>query len=369
MNIILFGYYGFGNFGDDQLLHTIIQKLNSYDRNLNVTVIGNGNIISNFIHFEKTRYVKRNAFNILKEVKNNDVFIVGGGGLFPQHNIFKLLLFLLVAKLAVLLKKKVAFIGIEITAPPRKFEKVIWKKIILLSELFTVRSDFMLKQYFTDIFIKKHINVLSDIVFSNNYKQNSRTQKKMVVVSLCNIFFNENEKFRDDFIIKICELFLYLLSNNFKIKMISFFDRSDDILYSEIIKILNDTNIQKINYNKNFNEIFKYFNEAEYSINMRYHSLVLSSMFCTPGITIAYSPKVEGLAHELGLQKYTSKICVDKNNYYYEMFNINSKELVSQFKNLEENYETVKNQMDDSLKILREKSLKNFDLLFYLMNV
>ena len=81
--ILLSGYYGYNNAGDEAILKSIIQNIKSIDNTANITVL------SDNIEFTKSKYginaVKRfNVIHIIKSLLSCDILISGGGTLFQD---------------------------------------------------------------------------------------------------------------------------------------------------------------------------------------------------------------------------------------------------------------------------------------------
>lgn len=77
-NIVIHGYYGTGNFGDDIILLSMINSLRNIDPNINITVLSRN--ISQIPDSDSFNAVSR--FDIKSTelaIRNADLFICGGG--------------------------------------------------------------------------------------------------------------------------------------------------------------------------------------------------------------------------------------------------------------------------------------------------
>jgi len=79
-NIVISGYYGFANAGDEAMLAAIIEALADVDPNLNITVIS-GNPTDTRERHGVAAVAKTDVLGILRAVANCDLFISGGGSL------------------------------------------------------------------------------------------------------------------------------------------------------------------------------------------------------------------------------------------------------------------------------------------------
>lgn len=140
MRVLLSGYYGFDNAGDDAVLFAIIQALREVLPDIEITVLSN--------QPEKTaeqfgvRAVDRwSKGGLLKAVKNCDVLISGGGSLLQDVTSKNGILYYLgIIKLAQVLRKKVMIYaqGIGPIAEPRN--RSLTAKILNRVQVITVRD-------------------------------------------------------------------------------------------------------------------------------------------------------------------------------------------------------------------------------------
>ena len=79
--ILLWGWFGFENLGDDLLLDTMIRSLNSPERMITVPMQTEYTIKE-----ANVKQMPRGYKELLKGVLHNDVLIIGPGGLFPFDN-------------------------------------------------------------------------------------------------------------------------------------------------------------------------------------------------------------------------------------------------------------------------------------------
>ena len=83
-NIVIAGYYGFGNTGDEAILAAIIQDLHDLDQQLSIVVLSGNPTQTRKSH--KVRSVHWTDINkIIQSIQNCDLVIMGGGGLFHDY--------------------------------------------------------------------------------------------------------------------------------------------------------------------------------------------------------------------------------------------------------------------------------------------
>ncbi|HAR62462.1 MAG TPA: hypothetical protein DF296_14630 [Candidatus Margulisbacteria bacterium] len=110
-SIFLIGYYGYGNFGDEVLLKTFINKLKGNGKWKRIHVLS-----TKYHSHDKITYIPRfSFFHIFRAVRQSDIVLFGGGGIFQDTTSSKsLYYYIFLILLAKLTGKKVlvAFQGI-----------------------------------------------------------------------------------------------------------------------------------------------------------------------------------------------------------------------------------------------------------------
>jgi polysaccharide pyruvyl transferase CsaB len=89
MNIVIHGYYGAGNIGDDAILESIIDSIHKRNPKARISVISRG-ITAAYKGPYKVETIYVNSFNkIVQKIKSADAVILGGGGLLQDYNGWK----------------------------------------------------------------------------------------------------------------------------------------------------------------------------------------------------------------------------------------------------------------------------------------
>ena len=109
--IIISGYYGFGNLGDEAILISIIDRLNTEIENPEIVILYTKAESEILKSYKNVRCVHRmNPLAIFFEMINADLVISGGGGLLQDSTGFTTVLYYLgIVKMALFLRKKVLF--------------------------------------------------------------------------------------------------------------------------------------------------------------------------------------------------------------------------------------------------------------------
>lgn len=87
-DVMISGYYGFGNMGDDSILDTICQRLRSEAPSVRITALTHDPAVDSK-RFGIRCIGRMNIFGILREMRRSRVLISGGGSLFQDSTSFK----------------------------------------------------------------------------------------------------------------------------------------------------------------------------------------------------------------------------------------------------------------------------------------
>lgn len=79
--ILLWGWFGFENLGDDLLLNTMLENLSPYSGTITVPMRSQYDI-----KYQNVKQIERNYAALFREIPHNDMLIIGPGGLFPFDN-------------------------------------------------------------------------------------------------------------------------------------------------------------------------------------------------------------------------------------------------------------------------------------------
>lgn len=107
--VMIWGWFGFENLGDDLLLRTMLSFL---DKKENAITVPMKKTYKQTININQ---IYRNYKNLVFGVFSNDILIIGPGGLFPFDNKLKVALYLIITMIWKLMNRKVVYFGIGIS--------------------------------------------------------------------------------------------------------------------------------------------------------------------------------------------------------------------------------------------------------------
>ncbi|QTA38749.1 polysaccharide pyruvyl transferase family protein [Thermosipho ferrireducens] len=140
-NLLLIGYYGFGNLGDEMMVSTIKDFLLSQGFNVNIPVPK-----------EKILNQKQfNRFNILKLFENilkADAIICGGGGVLQDKTSFKSFFYYYsIFEFSLLMRKPVIFFGNSFGPVRKKLSMLLLKRLLKQKKLYIFARDPVSSKY------------------------------------------------------------------------------------------------------------------------------------------------------------------------------------------------------------------------------
>lgn len=145
-SILIQGFYGERNLGDDYILYSIINSISKSKIN-KITVITNGSdqykeLTEKFpdITITIVQLSKLNRIKKLVLFSSHDYWIIGGGGLFPSESRKMAMQYLLRMLWARVNGVKVSMYGVEFNSFNDKLYSAIWRKAFSLCSNVIVRN-------------------------------------------------------------------------------------------------------------------------------------------------------------------------------------------------------------------------------------
>lgn len=289
--IVISGYYGFGNFGDEAILYTLIQKLKDYDTDITV-ISGNPQFtIANYY----VKAIKNFAlFKLIYTIKSADVLISGGGSLLQDvTSVRSLIYYLLVIWLGILFNKKVIIFAQGIGPIKNKFAFFITMSILKKCTFISVRD-------INSQNLLKNEGINSELVCDPIYSFPLKKSESANTVGIqLRSFKNLSEELLNNLANQIAKVF-----SDRKCEILSFQDSIDlDIcnIFAEKIKKINPNVDVEVISGLSGKDLVEKLSSLEYLIGMRFHALLLAMKFGIKSIVINYDIKVEKLAKEYNL--------------------------------------------------------------------
>ncbi|MEI8128417.1 MAG: polysaccharide pyruvyl transferase CsaB [bacterium] len=317
-NILISGYYGFDNFGDEAILGVLTKKLKELNANT-VVLSSNPTKTADLYGVSSTYFF--NLPQVILKIINCDILISGGGSLLQDVTSIKSLLYYLwVINTALFFRKKVVIFAQGIGPINNKFGAFLTKKVLQKCSLTTVRdrkSRMLLQKW----------GVKADLVCDPLFGLDlaPKTQSGKVGVQLRD-FKTVTEKL----LIKLAEQLNKDFSDR-EIEIFSFQDSLDLTVCKRFETILRSINPQiktELIYNQTSQEIFEKISELDYMIAMRFHAVLVALKYGIKTLAVCYDVKVEKLAQEAQIPYVSMSAGEDYDNLFSQLKQLDESQLI-----------------------------------------
>jgi len=352
-NILISGYYGFNNTGDEAMIETMSYLVSKKDCRL-IVLSSNPDRTKELYNVQS--YDRYNLFEIIKAIKKSDLVISGGGTLFQDITSKKSIWYYLgIVKLAQIYHKKVIVAYQGIGPITTNFHKYITKKILNKKSVkFVALRDNQAIEYAKEIGIKSEkIIFSSDMIFMMQPPAKERCQK-IINDNIHNLNKDEKligfairewkDKDRTDIFAEIGDK----LVEKYNARIVFFpFHKPKDAEVSKIIshKMKHEDKTILIPNRYLPSEVLGTMGMMDANLGVRLHSLVFSAVMNVPTIGISYDPKIDGFLDMIDMHP----VCT-----YDEM---NANKIVEEIgKRMNE-----KCNYDEKIKIFKEAGTKTLE--------
>lgn len=361
MNIVISGYYGSGNGGDEAMLYAILSGLREKDEKLNIAVIS-----SNPQETAKKHNVKAifwlDYLSITRELLNANLLISGGGSLLQNVTSGKSLYYYLsVITLAEFLKVPVMLyaqgIGPIYGKGARRIMKYIGDKV----DVITVRDEGSIAELKSLDITKPIIECTADPALSLSLK-NKNLGKDILLKANVNF-----DKKKIGFAVrewKSWKLYKEVLAEtadilkkdlNAEIIYIPM-QATEDVFAAKEVASLSKNGGIILEGAYNTEELLSIIGNMDLIISIRLHALIFAAVTNVPMVGLSYDPKVGRFMKSMG------------ETVAGHIEDLQAETLVKVVKDKWEHLEDIKERNLKLLPELREKAGRNVEFAFELMN-
>lgn len=304
-DILISGYHGFANSGDEALLFAILNTLRKKNSELKFTVLSkkpeetaevyNVNSISRY-----------NLFKIRKEMKNSKMLLFGGGSLLQDVTSSKsILYYLAIIRLAHLCGMKTMLYANGIGPIVKKTNRRLAARILNNVDLITLRDDKSDEELKALGVTKPKIIITADPAFTidTDITQSGKfftniagvpAGTKLCIVSIRS-WKNSSPYFKSD-LAKLCD---YMVEKHSIYPLFVPMQYPEDTEISKAVMALMKNPSYIISRELSVPEMFSVLSEAEILIGMRLHSLIYATTLAIPAIPLCYDPKISAFMESL----------------------------------------------------------------------
>ena len=347
-NVLISGYYGFNNTGDEAMIETMSTLLAKRDYGL---IVLSSNPERTKELYNVQAYDRYKFFEVLKALKKADIVVSGGGTLFQDITSKKSIWYYLgIVKLAQFMGKKVC-VAYQGMGPlrTRLYRKMTKKTLNKKSVKLVALRDEQAINFAKELGINQEkIMFSSDMIFMmqppakerclkilNDNVHGLKEGQKLIGLSIR----EWKDKDRTDLFAELADK----LVEKYDARIVFFpFHKPKDAEISKIIMHKMKHENQAVLMPNRYlpSEILGTMGLMNVNIGVRLHALVFSAVMNVPTIGISYDPKIDGFLEMINMTPVCSydEIAVDKILDYVENFmkkdSVNYSEKIEYFKRI-----------------------------------
>ena len=316
-NIVISGYYGFDNFGDETILSVLVKKIKEFTPF--ITVLSKNTA--------KTRDLYKVASTwsfcpgkVLLKLFQCDVLFSGGGSLLQDVTSLKsLFYYLFVINIALFFRKKVIIFAQGIGPINNPFGRWLTRNTLKKCSLVTVRDE-------KSLFLMRGWGIKADLVcdplFDLEMYKYSPSNK--VGVQLRGF-----KTLKENLLVKLAEQINKEFSDK-EIEIYSFQDGLDLEVckrFEAILRLINPIIQTTLIYNQTSQEILDKISKLEYMVAMRFHANLVALKYGIKTLAVCYDEKVEKLATEAKIPYVSMLANEDYDTLFAQLKTLDSKQL------------------------------------------
>lgn len=296
--VVISGYYGYDNIGDEAILYSIIQAIKGFNSEIEIFVLSSSPEETSQRYNVKAagRY---NLPEIISILKGADLFISGGGSLIQDVTSMKSsFYYLTILQLARVLSKKSVFFCQGVGPLNNRFVRLATLKTLEKVDLISVR-DINSKKLLENIGLAGDEIIKSvDPVFllddATAINRNNITGDNILGISV--------RPWADNSYIQPMAAGVNQLIEDYpdlKVHLIPFHKGEDESLSESFSELLNTDRIRLLKAQSHPARMIDYYEEIDILLGVRLHSLIYATITATPFVGISYDPKIDSYLSEL----------------------------------------------------------------------
>lgn len=304
-DIIISGYHGFANSGDEALLYAILNTLRKQRPDIDVTVLSKVPDETAAEYGVKSIY-RYNYCKIKKAMLESKMLLFGGGSLLQDVTSSKsILYYLAIISLAQRCGIKTMLYANGIGPIVKKRDRRLAAKILNKVDVITLRddkSDEELKNLGVTnpkvvITADPAFTIDTNVSFSGEYYTNRAGVPSGT--SLCVVSIRDYKKAPADFADQMAELCDYIADKHGIYPLFVPMQYPADMEISKKVMSKMKNNSYVINRELSVAEMFSVLSEARMIIGMRLHSLIYATTLAIPAMALVYDPKISAFMESL----------------------------------------------------------------------
>ncbi|OGS20182.1 MAG: polysaccharide pyruvyl transferase CsaB [Elusimicrobia bacterium RIFOXYA2_FULL_39_19] len=303
VKVLICGYFGFNNAGDELILSSVINNLKRKADKIEFEVMYRKGVNSPFLNAIKT--VNRwRIDDVINAIFKNDIVIFCGGLFQDVTGSLSLYYYLALITLAKLTGKKVMLCGVDFVPIKKSKNKILIWAVLRFVNVLTVRSEGS-KKFLEENYITNTV-LTADVVFSlreSNQVLYSKNKINRIAVALKAPENKTNYEEEVKKIVSLCKVVHQKVKAEFV--FVPFHLERDYNMSVEVLKQLDFKCM--ITRWINPESLFGIIENTDLLISQRFHALVIGIMSGIPVVGISKDSKLEYFLTEFGYKNYFLK--------------------------------------------------------------
>lgn len=364
MKIVLSGFYGLGNTGDEAILKSIVDNLKKELDNPDITVFSLSPEQTAKEHGVKSVYRgwRHDNKEKVKALRQADLLISGGGGLlqdtYPTKFLFgPLPYYLLIVLLAKLCGTKVMFFSQGIGPVTSTWGKFLMRRLANLADFVTVRDEFS-KDYLHNLGVTRPETVVTaDIVFALDLDPDDSAYDSLplkgderIVAVAPRPWFEHEEEYMTKMAWALDRLVETHGVTPVFVPMEPPYDT--DVSKRIVAKMEHSTETLVLDGAFSPNELHNFIARADLTIALRLHALIFSALQNVPHVGLSYDPKVEAFLKRSGMWEHS-----------FPLGDFTKEALYESAAYALDHSDELKTMLAPNVGYMRSEAIRNIDLL------
>ena len=312
--ILISGYYGFNNIGDESVLRTVVRNLRARLSDIQITVLSQQPDVTSVQHGVNAAY-RMSPPAIWREIRRCDMLISGGGSLLQDATSSKsILYYLMLIKLALMLRKKVFIYsqGIGPINDPKNRERTA--KVLQKVHGIVVRDEGSANLLKEIGLPEEKIIVTADPVLRIERPELRKGEMILMQERCARVddrpMIGWVVKERDEnsaFTAEVQKCIAWLTeAYNARCVLIPFHYKEDVNVAYTLTERAKSDDVAYLHHKYLSDETLSIIGNMDFLVGVRLHSLIYAAVMDVPMLGISYDPKVEAFLHSVGQEPVSS---------------------------------------------------------------
>jgi polysaccharide pyruvyl transferase CsaB len=301
--VLISGYYGFDNAGDDTVLYGIINSLQKQLPTLEIAVLSNKPKETEAL-FGIPAYNRWSFAQIFQQLRRSDLLLMGGGSLLQDATSPRSVMYYLgIVQTAKLLGKPVIFFAQGFGPITHPFSKALVRIIVNKVDTITVR-DQQSAQDMESLGVNRPIIITADpaVAIDPHDIDLRLAQKWLALTDKPKVMISTRKwKHEETYKQEIAKMADEMLRQGWMVYFLPMQFPADIVPSQDIMKYMNEPGSQLLTERMNFNEIISFIGNMDFVIGMRLHSLIIAAVLGVPFVGISYDPKIDRFLERVGM--------------------------------------------------------------------